>query len=164
MPAHLLCRGKKRRHHCSPEAADRTGLAVCLLDAGGFRDHLSQRWDAGCTNGRHLLHEIRRLGYTGCYSHLQRFLAGWRRTGREPSAGPQLLAEESRAVDPATGWQISPIVAASLCMTPRGVLTAAQAAKVQALKQASPSFTMMRQLAMRFRGILRSGRAAKLDE
>ena len=48
-------------------------------------------------------------------------------------------------------------------MTPRGVLTAAQAAKVQALKQASPSFTTMRQLAMRFRGVLRSGKAAKLD-
>ena len=33
---------------------------------------------------------------------------------------------------------------------------------MEALKQASPSFTAMRRLAMRFRGILRSGRAAKL--
>ena len=100
---------------------------------------------------------------SGCYSHLQRFLAGWHRAGREPSAGPQPLTEESRATDPVTGWQISPIVAASLCITPRGVLAAAQAAKVQALKQASPSFITMRQLAMRFRGLLRSGKAAKLD-
>jgi transposase len=62
----------------------------------------------------------------------------------------------SCAVDPATGWSISPIVAASLCIKPRGLLTPRQAAKVDALKSASPDFTAMRRLAMRFRGILRS--------
>jgi hypothetical protein len=36
------------------------------------------------------------------------------------------------------------------------LLTANQAAKVDALKTASPEFTAMRRLAMRFRGILRS--------
>ena len=41
------------------------------------------------------------------------------------------------AVDPATGWTISPIVAASLCIKPRGLLTPRQAAKVDALKNAS---------------------------
>ena len=60
------------------------------------------------------------------------------------------------AVDPATGWTISPIVAASLCIKPRGLLTPRQAAKVDALKSASADFTAMRRLAMRFRGILRS--------
>lgn len=40
----------------------------------------------------------------------------------------------SPAVDPTTGWMISPIVAASLCITPRGLLTPRQAAKVDALK------------------------------
>jgi len=148
----------------SGRLADRTATTPTTRSPRCFRDYLSQRWDAGCTNGGHLLHEIRRLGYTGCYSHLQRFLAGWRRARRELSAGPQPLVEESRTIDPATGWQISPIAAAFLCMTPRGVLTTAQAAKVQALKQASPSFITMRQLAMRFRGILRSGKAAKLDD
>jgi transposase len=59
-----------------------------------------------------------------------------------------------RAVDPATGWTISPIVAASLCIKPRGLLTPRQTAKVDALKNASADF--MRRLAMRFRGILRS--------
>jgi transposase len=47
-------------------------------------------------------------------------------------------------------------------MTPRGMLTPAQAAKIEALKQASPSFIAMRQLAMRFRGIMRSGAIDKL--
>ena len=37
------------------------------------------------------------------------------------------------------------------------------ALRVGALKQALPSFTIMRRLAMRFRGFLRSGKAAKLD-
>jgi transposase len=128
------------------------------------KDYLSRRWDAGCTNGGQLLHEIKRLGYTECYSHSQRFLAGWRRTNRESPTRSEPPAEESRAIDPTTGWQISPIVAACLCLTTRDMLTPAQAAKVEALKQASPSFIAMRQLAMRFRGILRGGGINKLDK
>ncbi|HTD54048.1 MAG TPA: transposase [Silvibacterium sp.] len=60
-----------------------------------------------------------------------------------------------RAVDPATGWTITPIVAVSLCIKPR-VLTPHQAANIDALKSASPEFAALRRLAMRFRGILRS--------
>jgi transposase len=75
----------------------------------------------------------------------------------EPTTAPTTtIATVPRAVDPATGWTISPIVAASLCIKPRGLLTPSQAAKVDALKSASADFTAMRQLAMRFRGILRS--------
>jgi transposase len=44
------------------------------------------------------------------------------------------------------------------------MLTSAQAAKVEALKRASPSFIAMRQLAMRFRGILRGSGINKLDK
>ena len=51
----------------------------------------------------------------------------------------------------------------SLCIKPRGLLTPGQAAKVDALKSASPDFTAMRQLAMRFRGILRSKDIQKFD-
>jgi hypothetical protein len=57
-----------------------------------------------------------------------------------------------RDVTAATGWQISLIAATSLCKTLSGVSIPAQAAKVQALKHASPSFIAMRQLAMRVRG------------
>jgi transposase len=66
------------------------------------------------------------------------------------------MAPAPRVIDPTTGWTITPIVAASLCIKPRGLLTPNQAAKVDALKTASPEFTAMRRLAMRFRGILRS--------
>jgi transposase len=68
-----------------------------------------------------------------------------------------------RVVDPATGWTITPIVAASLCIKPGGLLTPNQAAKVDALKTASPEFAAMRRLAMRFRGILRSKDLEKFD-
>ena len=56
-----------------------------------------------------------------------------------------------------------PIVAASLCIKPRGLLTPGQARKIDALKSSSPDFTSMRQLAMRFRGILRSKDIQKFD-
>jgi len=68
-----------------------------------------------------------------------------------------------RAVDPATGWLISPIVAAALCIKPRGLLTPDQAAKIGALKSASPEFTTMRGLAMRFRAIFQGKDTDKLD-
>ena len=49
--------------------ADRTAMTprpTPTPTARCSRDYLLQWWDAGCTNGGHLLHEIRRLGYTGC--------------------------------------------------------------------------------------------------
>ena len=148
----------------SGRLADRAATMPTTRSPRYFKDYLSQRWEAGCINGGQLLHEIKRLGYTGCYSHLQRFLAGWRRAKRGQLAGPEPLGEGRPAIDPATGWQISPIVAASLCMKPKRMLTEAQAAKVMALKQSSPSFSAMRRLTMRFRGIMRSGDLDKLDQ
>jgi hypothetical protein len=67
-----------------------------------------------------------------------------------------------RTTDPATGRLISPIVAAALCVKARGLLSDNQAAKVDALKSCWPDFAAMRQLAIRFRGLLRSKHVAKL--
>ena len=132
-----------------------------------FLNYLSRRWAEGCVRGRELLYEIKLRGYSGSFSHLERLLAKWRRANDakvvmlppvpEPTTAPTTtIATVPRAVDPATGWTISPIVAASLCIKPRGLLTPSQAAKVDALKSASADFTAMRRLAMRFQGILRS--------
>jgi transposase len=135
-----------------------------------FFDYLSRRWAEGCVRGRDLLHEIKLRGYTGSFSHLERLLAKWRRAGGAKALALPSVPERTTttmaapfAVDPATGWTISPIVAASLCIKPRGLLTLGQAAKVDALKSASPDFTAMRSLAMRFRGILRSKDIQKFD-
>ena len=48
-------------------------------------------------------------------------------------------------------------------MMPRGMLTISQQKKVAALKQGSDQFTLMRSLAMRFRGMFRSRECDKLD-
>ena len=58
---------------------------------------------------------------------------------------------------------ISPIVAAALCIKPRGMLTRQQAEKVDVLKQALPIFACMRSLAMRLRGLLRGNDPNALD-
>jgi transposase len=59
---------------------------------------------------------------------------------------------------------VSPIVAAALCIKPRGLLTPRQAEKVDVLKQALPIFACMRSLAMRFRGLLRGNDPDVLDD
>ena len=65
--------------------------------------------------------------------------------------------------DPSSGRTISPIVAAALCIRPAPLLSARQRATVEVLKAALPEFARMRNLAMRFRGLLCGGRAKKLD-
>jgi hypothetical protein len=67
-------------------------------------------------------------------------------------------------LDPWTGGLISPIVAAALCIKPRGLLTRRQAKKVDVLKQTLPIFACMRSLAMRFRGLLRGSDPKPLDD
>ena len=152
-----------------PAPPERCATAPKPCSPNYFIDYLSRRWAEGCVRGRELFHEIMLRGYTGSFSHLERLLAKWRRARdakivtlppvSEPTIAPTptpTIATVPCAVDPATGWSISPIVAASLCIKPRGLLTPRQAAKVGALKSASTDFTAMRGLAMRFRGILRS--------
>jgi transposase len=47
-----------------------------------FREHLRDRWEAGCRRGRTLFAEVRELGYVGCFSRLAALLSPW----RQPSA------------------------------------------------------------------------------
>ena len=128
-----------------------------------YEGYLSRRWAEGCTVVRRLLIEIKRLGFTGCYTHLARFVASWRREldgteGKTTSTPFCLLAR-----DPVTGRQISPQIAAMICIKPRKQLTPRQAAAVDALKSSSTEFAAMRGFAMRLRGILRSRDGGKLD-
>ena len=125
-----------------------------------FEDYLSRRWAEGCVRGRRLFNEIKTRGYSGSFSNLERLLAKWRRPKRGAQQAPVLST--MRPVDPAHRRPISPIVAAALCIKPRGLLTSSQAAKIDALKGDWPEFAAMRQLAMRFRGILRSKKVSKL--
>ena len=72
-----------------------------------FQSHRAERWAEGCTSGRTLLPGIKRLGYTGSLSQLNRFLTEWRRTGRPAATISQL-------VDLATRHLVWPIVTAAL--------------------------------------------------
>jgi hypothetical protein len=127
----------------------------------GFHEHLARRWAEGCTSGRALLLEIRQLGY-GQPVSLGRLLAGWRRAGR-PVTVDAITTATPLLLDRLTGHLVSPIVAAALCVKPRGLLPDAQAAKVDAFKAISPAFATMRALAMRFRDILRGSDVEKLS-
>jgi transposase len=126
-----------------------------------FEEYLSRRWTEGCVRGQRLFQEIKARGYTSSFSNLERLLAKWRHPKRKV-ARPEPPVPKAPSVDPATGRSISPIAAAALCIRPRGTLTSAQAAKVDALKNELPDFAEMRGLAMRFRGILRSENSGKL--
>jgi len=126
-----------------------------------FEDYLSRRWEEGCVRGRRLFNEIRARGYSGSFSNLERLLTKWRSPKRRAPRAPVLTM--TQPVDPAPRRPISPIVAAALCIKPRGLLTSSQAAKIDALKSKWPEFAAMRQLAMRFRGILRSKKVSKLS-
>lgn len=84
------------------------------------------------------------------------------RKGQADDVPPAAL-KSAPVRDPETGHAISPVVAAALCIKPRGLLTDRQARKVDALKQGSEAFAEMRRLAMRFNGILRGKRSAPLD-
>jgi hypothetical protein len=143
------------------ELPERNVMAPKSNTPCSFHDHLARRWAEGCTSGRAWLLEIRDLGNTGSLSHLGRLLAGWRRAG-----GPVTIDAATAAtpilLDLLTERLVSPVVAAALCVKPRGLLTQVQAAKVDAFKAISPIFATMRALAMRFRGILRGGDVEKL--
>ena len=67
-----------------------------------------------------------------------------------------------QARDLASGRLISALTAAALCIEPRNQMTDRQQSNLAALKAASATFTFMRRLSMRFRGILRSGDSLKL--
>ena len=115
----------------------------------------------GCIVGRHLFDEDQNAEATsGSFSNLERLLAKWRCTTAD---APATVVPMVQAVDPTTGWLISPIVAAALCIKPRASLNPEQAAKIEALKSASADFVVMRRLAMRLRGLFRSKSDAKLD-
>jgi hypothetical protein len=128
-----------------------------LATSSTFQDHLSRRLAEGCTSGRTLLPGIRRLGYAGSFSHLEGRLCQWRKAVRSGAADVCTLAAPAETLEAgvaSTGYLASPIVAAALCVKPRGLLTTSQAVKVDALK-ASSDFAAMRALAMCFCSILR---------
>ena len=86
----------------------------------------------------HLFTEIGCLGYTGCYTHLARFIASWRRREEDRAKGCSRPPGQPLPRDPTTGRPLSPL-AAALCIKPRTQPSVRQASIVDAMKIASPS-------------------------
>ncbi len=107
-----------------------------------------------------LLLEIRQQGYPGSRAQLERLLWEWRRDDALPAA--QLAVGGTHQM-PESMTAMPPITASILCTTPRGRLTERQASRVDLLKERLSGFADMRQLAMRFGGILRGNNPATLD-
>jgi len=139
-----------------------------------FEAFLTQWWKDGNRYGRHLFHDIKHRGYTGSYSNLERLLATWRCAERpdedKDDAAPAWIGLPDRAPEnlpvrnPQTGHLISPIVAATLSIKPRGALTINPARKVDALKQESRTFAELRSFAKRVCGIFRGRTSAKVEQ
>ncbi|MQW00281.1 hypothetical protein GHK50_32570 [Sinorhizobium medicae] len=122
-----------------------------------FQNSLAECWKNGNRVGRHLLYDIKNRGYTGSRSNLERLLKVWREAENiQPDDPPPDVDVSEPVRDPDPGHMISSVVAAALCIKPRGLLTDRQAGKANALKQGSTVFAIMRGLALRFNGILRS--------
>ena len=141
---------------------ERARMAPKTSTPAKFATYLRDRWTAGERNVRCLLREVREQGFTGCYSRLAAFVAPWRQKVAMRPTPPAPVG--TLPLDPWTGGLISPIVAAALCIKPRGLLTRRQAEKVDVLKQTLPMFACMRALAMRFRGLLRANAPDALDD
>ncbi|SDA99914.1 Transposase [Sinorhizobium sp. NFACC03] len=140
---------------------DRNRAALNPTSPLYFEAFLAECWKDGNRVGRHLFYDIKNRGYTGSRSNLERLLKVWREVENIQPDGPPPDMDVSEPVrDPDTGH----LVAAALCIKPRGLLTDRQARKVNALKQGSTVFATMRGMAMRFNGILRSRSSQALDE
>jgi transposase len=127
-----------------------------------FADFLAKRWAEGHKSARHLLPELKARGYAGSKTHLQRLLGQWHRA--DHAGFLRDLADDTTDAPSPGILPLSPIPAALLCIKPTNLLTEEQSARVTQLKRASPSFTVMRRLAMRFRGILRGNNPDRLDD
>jgi transposase len=151
------------------ELPERNRMAPNPRTPAFYEEHLAQRWAEGFQHGRKLLKEIQALGYTGCFSYLARFLAGWRqKTSTTPltSATTMPTAKVAPPADSNSSLlirrQISPLVATALLGKLGSKMTAEQGNTVDALKKACPGYAVMRSLVMSFRTILRTGKIKTL--
>lgn len=130
-----------------------------------FEEFLAACWKRGNRNGRHLFNDVRNRGYTGSRSNMERLLKEWRRSETGEDSNVKVDIPVPKPVrDPDTGHKISADIAAALCMKPRGQLSERQANKIAALKQGCAAFVTMRELAMRFRGLLRGKDPDQLEQ
>jgi hypothetical protein len=103
---------------------DRNRAALNPTSPLYFETFLAECWKNGNRIGRHLFHDIKNRGYTGSRSNLERLLKVWREAENiQPDDPPPDVHVSEPVRDPDTGHVISSVVAAALCIKPRGLLT-----------------------------------------
>lgn len=118
-----------------------------------FHAYLTERWQAGCHNGRLLWEEVRSRGYGGSIQTVQRYLAPWR---LHPRRGPSPLPPTP--LSPATPHHASRFFSQSL-----DALSAEDQAYLQRLRTLDPDLDQLADHADAFRCMVRDRAAGSLD-
>jgi transcriptional regulator with XRE-family HTH domain len=114
---------------------DRNRAALNPTSPRAFGQESFEIPENGNRVGRHLFYDIKNRGYTGSRSNLDRLLKVWREVENiQPDDPPPDVDVSEPVRDPDTGHMISSVVAAALCIKPRGLLTDRQAGKGQCLE------------------------------
>jgi transposase len=124
---------------------------------------LSERWLAGCHNGRQLFREAKARGYGGSPAQLERVTTQWRKqlpalapTNREvPSPPPAPLPKRQR---------LSPQQASWYFVLAKERLTTEQQQEIEGMCQASHDLALAYELSQDFIGILKEQKAHELND
>ena len=148
-----------RLEQCPPRSrkTPRPGMAE------DFREPLLRLWKRGYHRGADLLMRIRKLGYIGSLTSLNRFLAPWRAAKRAAKrANWRGAGRIEHSITAASVMRhISPQEAAALLGKAKPMLTKRQSKIVEFLKR-TPKFARMRRLLLSFRTILCRGKVSSL--
>lgn len=127
-----------------------------------YLSFLSERWQAGCHNGRQLFREAKARGYSGSRAQLERVTTEWRKQLPPP------LTEEKKS-PPATvslpkSQQLSPKLASWLFVIDKEQLTTEQQWQIEQCSGGSTELAKAYVLSQHFTEILRERKADDLKE
>jgi hypothetical protein len=105
---------------------ERNNMAPTPRSPAHYQEHLSRRWAEGCTVVRRPFNGIQRLGFAGSYTHPSQIVPSWRWQSEAVLSKVTSKSMGLLARDPATGRQISPQIAAILCIQPGAQITPRQ--------------------------------------
>jgi transposase len=123
----------------------------------GFEDYLRQRWQDGCGNAAQLARELAARGFTGSYHAVRRYLARWRRDGRDHPAN------HARDVTPDPHTPSARRVAAWLLKADADLMPE-ELTFVNTLLGRNPDLTQAGLLAQEFSQLIRQRRPDELDD
>lgn len=124
--------------------------------------YLRVRWEEGSQTGSHLFEEIKRRGYTGSASLLNKLLSEWRtelppRSRRGSPRKPRIFAQKGQR-------RLSSRGASFLMIVPPEKVTARQQHQIEQMCQASSDLETVYHLSQEFATLLKQRKAEVLDD